>query len=231
MSAGRSAVSSTATRAIKLYTNPGSRGKIPEWYLGELGLPYDPILMDMRAGDHRKPAFLAINPFGKVPALTDGDVKLFESGAILLYLAQTYAGPLRAEDMQWTLFANSTMCDAFFNASQRAQMPVVLKTLNGLLTSKKYLTGDEFAVSDVADSSSALSDLSSVSWPGAPKFNRALHQWTSPTVLPSFPRYMKDIVARPACPAPYKEAMAGAVAEVEKQNGGGGFLGKLFGGR
>lgn len=38
-------------------------------YLGELGLPYDPILMDMRAGDHRKPAFLAINPFGKVSSL------------------------------------------------------------------------------------------------------------------------------------------------------------------
>ncbi|MEW5300753.1 MAG: hypothetical protein WDW36_003662 [Sanguina aurantia] len=219
MSASRSAVSSTATRAIKLYTNPGSRGKIPEWYLGELGLPYDPILMDMRAGDHRKPAFLAINPFGKVPALTDGDVKLFESGAILLYLAQTYAGPLRAEDMQWTLFANSTMCDAFFNASQRAQMPVVLKTLNGLLTSKKYLTGDEFAVSDVAVGSYLLY---------LPMF---FPDMDVAKAYPSVWRYMKDIVARPACPAPYKEAMAGAVAEVEKQTGGGGFLGKLFGGR
>jgi hypothetical protein len=44
-------------------------------YLGELGLEYTPVLLDMRKGEHKAPEFLAINPFGKVPTLTDGDLK------------------------------------------------------------------------------------------------------------------------------------------------------------
>lgn len=43
--------------------------------LGELGLEYTPVLLDMKKGEHKSPEFLAINPFGKVPALTDGDLK------------------------------------------------------------------------------------------------------------------------------------------------------------
>ena len=65
---------STATRAgIKVYTNPGSRGKIAEWVLAELGVAHEVVLLDMRKGEHKQPAYLAINPFGKVPAMTDGE--------------------------------------------------------------------------------------------------------------------------------------------------------------
>src|SRR6185295_205781 len=52
------------------------------------GLPYEAIAVDTRKGDQFKPAFLAVNPNGKVPAIVDGDVTVFDSNAILLYLAE-----------------------------------------------------------------------------------------------------------------------------------------------
>ena len=68
---------------IKLYGGARSRATIVRWYLEELGVPYEFVLLDMRSSEHLKPEFLAINPIGKVPAIEDGDLKLWESGAIL----------------------------------------------------------------------------------------------------------------------------------------------------
>ncbi|PNH08375.1 Protein gstA [Tetrabaena socialis] len=213
------------THAIKLYTNPGSRGKITEWYLGELGVEHELVLLDMRKGDHKTPAFLAINPFGKVPAMTDGDLPLFESGAILLHLANKY-GKLQPDAFgtaaQWTLFANSTLSDAFFNASQRStQMPIMLRTLNGILATKPFLAGDEFSVSDIAVGSYLLY---------LPLFFPDLDLTQYGAVW----SYMQKISERPACPEPYKDAMAGALEAAAQRQGGagaGGVMSKLFGKR
>jgi glutathione S-transferase len=57
-------------------------------FLEESGLPYDPIPVDTRKGDQHKPEYLAINPNAKVPAIVDGDAVVFDSSAILLYLAE-----------------------------------------------------------------------------------------------------------------------------------------------
>src|SRR5262249_40444318 len=57
-------------------------------FLEETGLSYDPIPIDTRKGDQHKPEYLAINPNAKVPAIVDGDVTVFDSNAILLYLAE-----------------------------------------------------------------------------------------------------------------------------------------------
>ena len=75
----------------------------------ERGIPYTWQFVDMEAGEHRQDPYLAINPFGKVPALVDEDpslpggrVELFESGAILLYLAERFganAKPPRSEGL------------------------------------------------------------------------------------------------------------------------------------
>ncbi|MBX9930217.1 MAG: glutathione S-transferase N-terminal domain-containing protein [Methylobacterium sp.] len=56
--------------------------------LEELGLPYEPVAIDTRKGDQFAPDFLALNPNGKVPVIVDGDVTVFDSNAILLYLAE-----------------------------------------------------------------------------------------------------------------------------------------------
>nr|BAF56180.1 glutathione S-transferase [Allium cepa] len=58
--------------------------------LNEKGLDFELIPVDMKSGEHKKPEFLQINPFGQVPALEDGDIKLFESRAICRYLATKY---------------------------------------------------------------------------------------------------------------------------------------------
>jgi GST-like protein len=57
-------------------------------FLEETGTPYDPIPIDTRKGEQHKPEFLAINPNAKLPAIVDGDAKVFDSSAILLYLAE-----------------------------------------------------------------------------------------------------------------------------------------------
>ncbi len=60
------------------YTPLGSSTRVT-WALEEVGVPYEKHRLQLKQGDHKKPEFLAINPNGKVPALIDGDVKLFES--------------------------------------------------------------------------------------------------------------------------------------------------------
>lgn len=93
---------------LKLYGGARSRASIIHWYLEELGIPYEFVLLDMQAGEHQQPKFLAINPIGKVPAIVDGDFQLWESGAILFYLAQKYgnmpsSAEVQAKINQWIL--------------------------------------------------------------------------------------------------------------------------------
>jgi glutathione S-transferase len=141
---------------IKLYGGARSRAAIVRWYLEELGVTYEFILLDMSTGEHHQPDFLKINPFGKVPAITDGDFALFESGAILLYLCQKYGGKelsieQQATLMQWVLFGNSTLATGIFTeASRPKELPQLMTPLNEMLTKHQYLLGDEFSVVDVA---------------------------------------------------------------------------------
>jgi GSH-dependent disulfide-bond oxidoreductase len=83
-------------------------------FLEEAGLAYEPIPVDGRKGDQHKPEFLAVNPNAKVPAIVDGDVTVFDSNAILLYLAEKtgkFLPPkgdkLRGELLSWLLFVAS----------------------------------------------------------------------------------------------------------------------------
>ncbi|KVG73063.1 glutathione S-transferase, partial [Burkholderia ubonensis] len=62
-------------------------------FLSLLGLPVELVEVDMRGGENRRPAFLALNPFGQVPIIEDGGTVLFDSNAILVYLAKRYGDP------------------------------------------------------------------------------------------------------------------------------------------
>ena len=68
---------------LKLYGGARTRDAMVRWYLQELAVSYEYVPLDIRAEEHLKPEFLAINPMGKLPAIVDGDFKLWESGAIL----------------------------------------------------------------------------------------------------------------------------------------------------
>lgn len=141
---------------LKLYGGARSRASIVQWYLEELGQPYEFVLLDMQAGEHQQPAYLAINPVGKVPAVVDGDFKLWESGAILLYLADKYgAVPLtveqRGELAQWILFANATLGPGVFvEANRERELPRLMKFLNQLFERQPFVLGEQFSVADVA---------------------------------------------------------------------------------
>lgn len=95
---------------MKLYEFSFTRSIRARWTLQELGVDFEAIAVNLGAGEHRRPEFLAINPAGKLPALVDGDLVLTESAAIVLYLAEKYGKFLpkdprgRAEVNRWLLF-------------------------------------------------------------------------------------------------------------------------------
>jgi glutathione S-transferase len=100
---------------IKLYHAAPSRSAVVLWLLEELGVPYDLELVSLKDGDAQKPAFLALNPMGKVPLVVHNGVPVSETGAIAVYLADAYpqAGlgvpigdPRRGPYLKW-LFFNS----------------------------------------------------------------------------------------------------------------------------
>lgn len=140
---------------LKLYGSLRSRASIVQWYLEELGISYEYVHLDMQGGEHRQQGFLEINPMGKVPAIIDGEMKLWESGAILLYLADKYGGTSspeqRAQWAQWSLFANATLGPGIFvEANREREMPRLLTPLDEIFSKQPFLLGDDFTVADVA---------------------------------------------------------------------------------
>jgi len=95
---------------IQLYTAPTPNGRKVSIALEELGAPYEVHAVDLKAGEQKKPAFLAINPNGRIPAIVDDGFAVFESGAILLYLAEKFGGllpaaaPGRSVVVQWLMW-------------------------------------------------------------------------------------------------------------------------------
>ena len=75
---------------MKHYFNPMSRGVTTDWMLKELDADHEQIILDYSAGENNLPAFRAINPMGKLPALVDGDVVITEVSAICAYLADKF---------------------------------------------------------------------------------------------------------------------------------------------
>jgi glutathione S-transferase len=158
---------------IKLYGVPGSRAMRSLWMLEELGVPYENIKTQF-ATDSRQPEYLKINPNGRVPALQDGDVTLWESLAINLYLARKFDKGLwpksiagEGHTFKWSIWAmteaeepvvTALLHRVFYppeqrdaqkadDAAERFQVP--LKVLDGELAGKTYLLGSDFTVADL----------------------------------------------------------------------------------
>ncbi|MFN7900568.1 MAG: glutathione S-transferase family protein [Synechococcaceae cyanobacterium] len=124
---------------LSLYGSRRSRAAIVRWYLEEKGIPYTLVELDAQVGEHRREPFIRINPFGKMPALVDdaltladgSPLPLFESGAMLLHLAEQHGGEFagaapeaavaRSLTAQWVLYANATLGPAMFQASSRPE--------------------------------------------------------------------------------------------------------------
>ena len=148
--------------ALTLYGGARTRASMPRWYMEEKGIAYDWRMLVMPAGEHSREPFLSINPFGKLPALVhedpalpSGRLQLFESGAILLYLAELSgecgSSAERSLAAQWVLFANATLATALFVPSNREkEFPRLMGVLNRLLDGGKPLMGGSWGVADCA---------------------------------------------------------------------------------
>ncbi len=159
--------------AIKLYhvALSGHAHRV-QLMLSLLQLPTELITVDLAKGEHKTPAFLALNPFGQVPVLDDNGTVLSDSNAILVYLAKTYGtGSWKPQDplteariQRWLSVAAGqlaygpaaarlvTVFGAAFNADEvinRAH--ALLKVMDSELASSPYLAGPEPTIADVAN--------------------------------------------------------------------------------
>lgn len=163
--------------AIQLYSLPTPNGVKVSIALEEMGLPYDAHLVDFAKNDQLSPEFLSLNPNNKIPAIIDPEgpggqpLALFESGAILLYLAEK-SGKLipegkRWQTIQWLMFqmggigpmfgqlgyfhhfAGKDIEDPRPKERHRVEVERLLKVLDGALIAQDWIVGD-YSIADIA---------------------------------------------------------------------------------
>ena len=156
------------SKELVFYTNPMSRGRIVRWMLEEVGQPYRTEILSY-TDSMKSPAYLAINPMGKVPAIKHGDTVVTEGAAICAYLADAFpeaglAPPLaeRGDYYRWLFFAAGPVEAATSVARLGAEvsaenqrmvgwgsMADVMNTLERAVTAHDYIAGDRFSAADV----------------------------------------------------------------------------------
>jgi len=158
------------TDELIFYTNPMSRGRIVRWMLEEIGQPYRTELLDYPTA-MKAPAYLSINPMGKVPAIRHGETVVTEGAAICAYLADAFpqaglAPPpgdrLRGPYYRWMFFAAGPLEAALSNTALGFVVPEgrermmgygrladTLNALEGAVSQGAYIAGDSFSAADV----------------------------------------------------------------------------------
>jgi len=179
-----------ASPQLTLYHASPSRSSIVHWMLEELGEPYKLEVLNLRAGDQRKPAYLAINPMGKVPTLKDGDVVVSEVAAICCYLADSYpkaklAPPIgdkrRGDYLKWLFYGPSCLEPAMIDkALNRPPAPrstagwadydTVVEVLRSAVGAREYLLGEQFTAADVVIGSGLRWGMLFKMFPELPEF-------------------------------------------------------------
>ncbi len=192
----------SAEGKVTLFHSPNTRSSGARTLLEELGVSYDLHAVNMKAGEQRQPAYLAINPMGKVPAVKHGDALVTEQGAIFIYLADLYpeaalapaiGDPLRGPYLRWMTYYGSSFEPAVVDRAMQREpgrtgmspygdYDTMLKTLTDQLAKGPYLLGERFTAADVL-------------WGGA------LGWTTAFKVVPELPvimDYVRRVTARPA---------------------------------
>ncbi len=192
---------------IDLYTAATPNGWKVSILLEELGLPYELHVLDLRSGAQKEPWFTAINPNGRIPAIVDreaGDFPVFESGAIMVYLAEKTGRLLpsdpkgRSRVMQWLMFQMGGIGPMMGQANVFTryfpeELPSVIdryrregrrlfEVLDGHLANNEWLAGD-YSIADIAN----WSWVQTYPWPGIEVEGLAHLQ-----------RWLDAIAARPA---------------------------------
>ena len=146
-----------------------SRGITVHWMLEELGVPYQRNILSIEKEEHKTPEFLAINPMGRVPALTHGDRVVTETADIIMYLAEAFpesgldvppGSPERHSYLRWMFFAPVSAEPTIMWSSlgeittENDYLPFatpedVARTLTSALEGREYIVSDHFTAADV----------------------------------------------------------------------------------
>jgi GST-like protein len=199
---------------LKFYFNGSPNPSKVGLFLAEAGLPYQPMPVDTRKGDQFKPEFLKLNPNGKVPVIDDNGVIVFDSNAILLYLAEKTGKFLppaghanRAELLSWLMFV-ATGVGPFSGqavhfkhfapekvpyADKRYQYEAMrhFSILDAHLAKRRYMVADTYTIVD----------MDVWGWARMVPFILGDDAWSK---LPHLKRLVDEVMARPAA----KEALA-----------------------
>lgn len=197
-----------STDTLTLYYSPRSRASTARALLDELGAPHELAVLNMRARAQKSPEYLAINPLGKVPALTHGDAVLTESVAIALYLGDLFpaAGltpmpgdPRRGAYLRWMVFyaasfepaLSDRMCGHVPPANESAYgtFDQVIEVLADQLARAPYILGEKITVADIQWGASLQWALEFKAIPDRPVFRDYA---TRVTARPSFQRLFGD---------------------------------------
>jgi glutathione S-transferase len=159
---------------MKLYEFAPTRSIRARWTLQELGVEFEAVTVNLLAGDHRRPEFLALNPAGKIPVLVDGDLVLTESIAIVVYLAEKYPEKglmptdpsARAQAMRWLLFTTTELEQPLWRIARhtalypeekrlpgevalaREDFAAMVQVLDRHMKNREYVVGDTVTVAD-----------------------------------------------------------------------------------
>ncbi|MEA2659753.1 MAG: glutathione S-transferase [Candidatus Binatota bacterium] len=184
---------------MKLYFNPQSRAVIAKWMLDECSVPYETVPIDFTKREHKSPEFLKINPAGKLPALVDGDTKVFEGAAICLYLADKFpeanlapkiGAPERGRYLSLMVYSTSqlepAMGDFLLKVETLAQrgwtnFETTKDVIEGELGDGPYVFGDWFTAADIMIGSMFI-------WKRI---------WGAPPDRPKLEAYVDRLLARP----------------------------------
>ncbi len=193
---------------IKLYYHPSPNPAKVALYLEEAGLAYELVPVDTRKGEQHEAAFMALNPNAKTPVLVDGDVAVFDSNAILLYLAEKTGQFLpentpeqRAAMYSWLMFVAtgigpySGQCVHFKHFAPEPKAYAVnrydfeawrhWRIVEERLADRRYMLGDRYT----------LVDMAVWGWARAVPFVLGAEAWAQ---LPNVKRLLDEISARPA---------------------------------
>jgi glutathione S-transferase len=203
---------------MKLYEFAPTRSIRVRWTLQELGIDFEAVPVNLLAGEHHSPAFLKLNPAGKLPVLVDGDMVLTESIAIVLYLADKYRDKglmpadlqQRAQLMRWLLFTTTELEQPLWRMARHTRLYPEEKRLPAELALARedftemasvldeHMRGRQYVVGDAA----TIGDF---------VLAYTLDWATMAKVLDGFPRleaYVDEMYARPRAPMRIEEAFA-----------------------
>ena len=182
---------------------PMSRSNIVHWMFEELGVPYELHAMSLDKGDHKTPAYLAINPVGKVPAITHQGVTITEAAAICAYLADEFPAaklsvpvgtPQRGVYLKWLFYSPSCIEPAMIDkGNNRPPVPprqssygdfeTVMETIAQAVKVGPYLLGEHFTAADVVLGSCLQYGILTKALPERPEFAAYLKRLTERPAL------------------------------------------------